>query len=123
LSVSPDGNFLAYPYDQYNGTSAPGWHVAVILTNGGGAPVKTFEVPGGIDDLRWSSDAKTLQYLLTRDGATNIWEQPLAGGGPKPLTQFTSGLIFDFNWSLDRTRLLLTRGELGSDAVLISNLR
>jgi Tol biopolymer transport system component len=110
LSVSPDGNYLAYPYDQYNGTSAPGWHLAVIPANGG-APAKTFEVPGGIGELRWSPDGKKLHYLLTRDGATNIWEQKLTGGQAKQLTGFTSGLIFNFSWSSDHTKLLLTRGQ------------
>jgi Tol biopolymer transport system component len=34
LDLSPGGRFLAYPYDQYNGTTAPGWHLAVIAANG-----------------------------------------------------------------------------------------
>jgi eukaryotic-like serine/threonine-protein kinase len=122
LSVSPDGNFLAYPYDQYNATSAPGWHLAVIPVNGG-ASARTFDVPGGIGDLRWSPDGKKLQYLLTREGATNIWEQPVTGSGAKQLTAFTSGLIFDFNWSSDHTKLLLTRGSVTSDVILLRNLR
>jgi WD40 repeat protein len=121
MSVSPEGNFLAYPYDQYNGTSAPGWHLAVIPANGD-APAKTFEVPGGIGELRWSPDGKKLQYLLTRDGATNIWEQSLTGGKAKQLTGFTSGLIFDFSWLSDHTKLLLTRGSVSSDVILLSNL-
>jgi hypothetical protein len=57
------------------------------------------EVPGWIFEnpcLRWSPDGKGLQSLVTRDGITNIWEQPLAGGKPKQLSKFTSGLIFDF---------------------------
>ena len=122
LSASPDGKFLAYPYDQYNATSAPGWHLAVILAQGG-FPVKTFEVPGGIWGASWSPDGNNIQYLLTRDGATNLWEQPVIGGTPKQLTKFTSGLIFDFNWSLDHTRLLLTRGSVSRDVILLSNLR
>jgi Tol biopolymer transport system component len=79
-------------------------------------------VPGGIDGARWSQDGNGLQYLLTRDGATNIWEQPLAGGEPKQVTKFTSGLIFDFNWSSDHTKLLLTRGSISRDVILLRNL-
>jgi Tol biopolymer transport system component len=74
-------------------------------------------------DLRWSPDGKKLHYLLTRDGATNIWEKSLRGGEAKQLTGFTSGLIFDFNWSSDHTKLLLTRGSVSSDVILLSNLR
>ena len=50
-------------------------------------------------------------------GASFQWTQASA------LTTFSSGKIFDFDWSLDGTRLLLTRGEVTGDAVLISNLR
>ena len=121
LSLSPDGKLLAYPYDQYTETGAPGWHVAVIQVNGG-APVKTFDVPGGIGELRWSPNGEKLQYLLTRAGATNIWEQPLSGGEPKQLTKFTSGLIFGFSWSSDNTHFLLTWGSISRDVILLSNL-
>jgi len=51
-----------------------------------------------------------------------IWEPPLAGGKPRRLTHFTASRIFDFNWSSDHARLLLTRGNVNSDAVLLSNL-
>ena len=45
------------------------------------------------------------------------------GHQPRQLTTFNSGQIFDFHWSLDGKRLLFTRGEISSDAVLISDLR
>jgi len=122
LSVSPDGKLLAYPYDQYTEVPSPGWNLAVIAMNGG-QPQRTFKVPGGIHDARWSPDGRDLQYLLTRAGATNIWAQALAGGDPKRLTRFASGFIFDFNWSSDHTKLLLTRGSISSDVILLRNLR
>lgn len=73
--------------------------------------------------VRWSPDGKGLQYLLTNGDATNIWEQPLAGGSPRQITRFTSGHIFDFSWSLDGKQLFMSRGEVTSDVVLLSNLR
>ena len=63
------------------------------------------------------------QRRLDADGATNVWEQPLAGGVPKQLTKFTSGEIADFNWSSDYKRLLLTRGTVSSEVVLLSRFR
>jgi Tol biopolymer transport system component len=89
----------------------------------GGAPLQTFKVLSNVSDLRWSPDGQRLQYLLTRNGVTNIWAQPLAGGEPKQFTQFTSGHIFDFDWSADGKQLLLARGDISSDVVLLSNLR
>jgi hypothetical protein len=50
-------------------------------------------------------------------------EQLLTGGAPRQVTNFTSGLIFDFAWTRDGKDLLVARGELTSDVVLISNFR
>ena len=119
VAVSPDGKFLAYPYQQYS----PPLVALAVIPAVGGPPLKTFIVPGFLGRLRYSSDGKALQYLMTRNGATNLWEQPLRGGSQKQLTQFTSGQIFDFSWSADRTRLFLTRGQSTRDVVLIGDIR
>ena len=119
LDVSPDGKMFSYPFDQYRPTA---WKIAVIPVSGGPA-MKIFDVPGGANRVRWSPAGAALQYLVTQNGATNIWEQPLAGGKPKQLTKFTSGRILDFNWSSDHRRLLLIRGDVTGDVVMLSNLR
>jgi DNA-binding winged helix-turn-helix (wHTH) protein/Tol biopolymer transport system component len=119
LSVSPDGKLLSYTFDQYRPNA---WKLA-ILSASGGPVIKIFDIPGGTDRVRWSPAGASLQYLVTQNGATNIWEQPLAGGKPKQLTKFTSGRIFDFKWSSAQRRWLLTRGDVTSDVVLLSNLR
>ncbi len=122
MSVSPNGQFIAYPFTQYSSAPAAGWALAVIPA-GGGPPIKTFHVPTGFSGTRWSLRSNGLQYMWTQNGTTNIWEQPLAGGYPKQITKFTSGRIFDFSWTADGKLLLLTRGETSSDVVLLSNLR
>jgi hypothetical protein len=53
---------------------------------------------------------------------SNIWEQPVAGGPPKPVTHFTSDGIFSYDWSRDG-RLALSRGAVQIDAVLIKNFQ
>ena len=122
LAISPDGKLLAYPYTQYGRVPSQGWRVAVMSVDGG-PPLKQFNVPGGMLGVRWSPSGKGFEYVMTQNEAANIWEQPLAGGKPKQLTRFTTGQIFDFNWSLDHTRLLLTRGDVSSDAILLGKLR
>jgi Tol biopolymer transport system component len=94
IVVSPDGKYLAYPYQQY---SPPVVELAVIASAGGPA-MKKFQVPGFMGTLRWSPDGKALDYVLTSNGASNIWEQSLSGFKPKQLTHFNSGEIFDFSW-------------------------
>ena len=93
----------------------------------GGLLVKKFDVEGdsngNIHGPRWSPNGRGLQYLLDKNGATNIWEQPLTGGPPHQLTKFTTGRIFDFRWTADGKHLLLSLGDVTSDVVLLSNLR
>src|SRR5712692_4936827 len=116
LAISPDGKLMAYRYTQYGRVPSQGWNLAVISTRGG-PPVKNFKTPGDLSQLRWSPDGTSLQYLRTTSGVSNLWEQPLSGTPPRQLTRFTSGLIFDFNWTADGTQLLLTRGSVSSDVV------
>ncbi|MGC1295829.1 MAG: hypothetical protein WA869_12410 [Alloacidobacterium sp.] len=120
VEISNDGKFLAFEWDQYK--PVPAVHLDVISSTGGSL-VKSFIVPPKVYDVRWAPDDTALQYVLTREGVGNLWEQPLSGGPPKQLTKFTSGLIFSFNWSKNHKRLLLARGSVTSDAVLLSHLR
>jgi eukaryotic-like serine/threonine-protein kinase len=119
-AISPDGKWVACFYQVTN--PAPKAGVAVIPAEGG-APIYDFVRPLGSQKMHWSPDQKSVQYLLTRHGATNVWEQPLAGGPPRPVTNFTTGHIFDFAWTHDGKQLLLAKGEETSDVVLVSNFR
>lgn len=119
IVVSPDGKYLAYPYQQY---SPPVVELAVI-PSGGGTPINKFQVPGFLGTLRWSPGGKALNYVLTSNGASNIWEQSLSGFKPKQLTHFNSGEIFDFSWTADREHILMTRGQSKRDVILLSHLR
>ena len=123
LAISPDGKLLAYPFEEYD--PVPRMRLAVIAVDGE-SPPKVLDAPGGVFgemSLSWSRDSKALQYLLTQNGATNLWQQPIAGGRPTPLTRFSSDEIFRFSWSWDRKDLLFTRGRTTSDVVLLNNLR
>jgi eukaryotic-like serine/threonine-protein kinase len=123
MRVSPDGKFLAFPFDQY--VPKPAIKLAVVPVKQGPA-IRIFDAPTGIyreSCLRWSPDGEGLQYLLTTGDVTNIWEQRLTGGAPRQVTNFTSGRIFNFNWTPDGKKMLLSRGEVKSDVVLLSNLR
>jgi Tol biopolymer transport system component/DNA-binding winged helix-turn-helix (wHTH) protein len=117
IVVSPDGKYLAYPYQQY---SPPVVELAVI-PSGGGTAINKFQVPGFLGTFRWSPDGKALHYVLTSNGASNIWEQSLSGFRPKQLTHFNLGEIFDFSWTADREHILMTRGQSKRDVVLMSH--
>jgi len=56
-------------------------------------------------------------------GVANIWRQPIAGGPPRKVPDFTQDQIFRFAYSHDGKQLALARGTQSSDVVMISNLK
>jgi hypothetical protein len=71
----------------------------------------------------WSPDGEALTYLITREGVTNIWAQPVDGSSAKPVTEFKSDLIFFYDWSRDGKKLAYARGLVTNDAVLITDAK
>jgi DNA-binding winged helix-turn-helix (wHTH) protein/Tol biopolymer transport system component len=124
ICVSPDGKLLAYLYEETDPKPVARFEVLEIE---GGRPIRLLPGPVGRPiglhrDVTWSPDGKSLHYLATRDDVTNIWAQPLAGGEPHQLTNFTSGEIQRFSWTSDN-KLLVARWEFDTDVVLLSNFR
>jgi dipeptidyl aminopeptidase/acylaminoacyl peptidase len=118
--VSPDETLLAVGYQA--GSPVPVLKFGVVPASGGSLRFVS-QVRIGGTTLRWSPNGKGLQYLLTRSGATNVWEQPLTSGDPHQVAKFSSGRIFSFAWSRDGKQLLLSKGNESSDVILISNFR
>jgi Tol biopolymer transport system component len=73
------------------------------------------------DEEKRTADGRALSMVETRDGVDNIWNHPLSGEPPKQLTNFSSGQILGFEWSLDGKQLAVARASLSSDVVLINN--
>ena len=67
-------------------------------------------------------DGHAVSFVNTVSGMDNIWEQPVAGGPPQPVTHFTSDRIFCYDW-LHEGRLAFSRGTDQTDAVLIKNFQ
>jgi DNA-binding winged helix-turn-helix (wHTH) protein/Tol biopolymer transport system component len=72
---------------------------------------------------RWTPDGKSVAYIVTEKGVSNIWLHPIRGGEPKPLTDFTTASIYNFAYSTDGSRLFVARCQQIRDAVLIQNIR
>ena len=88
-------------------------------------PVKLYKPPGALSysaGLAWTPDSRGVTYVSTRDGVSNIWEQPIDGSPPRQLTDFKSDLISSFAWSR-KGNLVCTRGAVANDVILITNLR
>ena len=110
---SPEGRMIA---GHYNSREPRGERTAVVPLDGG--PPRLF--PHVTIDAEWSADGKSLLYLVARDGSTNLWRQPIAGGPAVPLTRFSDERIFRFSASPDQKRWAIVRGNIASDVVLLS---
>jgi len=118
--ISPDGKLIVY-LALPSAISKP--NQMKVIPFGGGTPIYQFDWPAAAGDPHWAPDGKAVEYVLTREGISNIWEQKLTGGPPKQITNFMSGLIFAFDWSRDGKQLALARGSQSSNVILISNFR
>lgn len=94
-----------------------------MIPSRGGPLIRDFTARGFINILHWSPDGRSLQYLVTSDGITNLWDQPFSGAPARQITAFKAGQIFDFSWTHDGKHLLLTRGSSNSDVVLLEDRR
>lgn len=114
--VSPDGKLLAYHFLD-DATKRP----KISITTFDGALIKTLDMPVTSNRVfHWAHDGRALVYIDTRGGVSNLWNQPLDGGAPRRITDFTSDLIYRFAYSPDGRGLALARGNMTSDAVMIS---
>jgi eukaryotic-like serine/threonine-protein kinase len=126
LAFSPDGKRIAYLAVPQNPNSRSGSQPnrLMVIAFDGGTLLHQFDWPGtSAGEPRWAPAGGAIDYVLTRNGVSNIWRQNLAGGTPKQITNFESGQIFDFDWSRDGKQLALTRGNESSDVILITNFR
>jgi Tol biopolymer transport system component len=120
-SVSPDGTTIACLYfDERAGR----WIVALISVEGG-EPIKFFNDLSTPDWslLQWTTDGRGLAYINTKDGASNIWVQPVGGGPSEKLTNFKEDRIYRFAWSRDGEQIAFDRGLDVTDIVLVSDFR
>jgi Tol biopolymer transport system component len=120
IAISPDDKMAAVHFWGKNPNSPS---VMAAIPAQGGAPLAQFDAPPGMFGLAWSPDSKALEYVLTRNGVANLWDQPLKGGPARQITHFNSNWILDFAWSLDGKQLVLSRGKANSNVVLISNFQ
>jgi serine/threonine protein kinase len=120
IAFSPDDTMVAV---HLWGKTATSPSVLAAVPSQGGEPLYHFDAPAGMFGLSWSPDSKSFQYVLTRGGVSNLWEQPLKGEPARQVTHFKAETIFDFAWSHDGRQLALARGNRNSNVVLISNFQ
>jgi Tol biopolymer transport system component/DNA-binding winged helix-turn-helix (wHTH) protein len=117
-SFSPDGRFLACVTEDDR--------KVLLLSPEGGEKVRSFDLPpyAGVNfGVRWKPDSSGFAYIRSDKDCSNLWVQSLNDGSLKQLTDFTSGIIYNFAFSTDGTRIFLGRGYPAQDAFLIKNFQ
>jgi Tol biopolymer transport system component/DNA-binding winged helix-turn-helix (wHTH) protein len=110
---SPDGRYVSY--------IGPDETIGVV-TAPDGVSVATFrpqQSPVLNIGARWTPDGKALAYIVRQRSVGNIWLQPLDGSEPKPMTNFSSGEIYNFAFSVDGKEIILARGYPSRNALLM----
>jgi eukaryotic-like serine/threonine-protein kinase len=119
---SRDGKLMFYASQMVEGATMRS-KIVVTSVDDQKTALYTFDTPYGMQAPRFTPDGKAIAFRLTRNRATNIWELPLTGSVPVPLTKFPSGDMFAFSWSWDGKQLAFSRGQLKTDVIMMSNFR
>jgi len=69
--------------------------------------------------VQFAPDGKAVVYSFANKGVDNLWRQPLDGSAGKQITNFDSEFIPQFRYSMDGSRLALSRGHTDSDVVMV----
>ena len=122
-SVSPDGKWLLCRLRSTT-PGVPLWRTAILPMNGKSQP-RYFTAPrsGGPPTTQWHPNGRAFLYVDFISDIANIWIQDIDGGEPRQLTFFESGEIYSFALAPDGNRMVITRGQGTSDAMLVRDFR
>lgn len=103
--LSPDGKQLAYTITYYNLQENKGTTNLYVVSTDGGEPVKLTDETGSESAPQWSLNGKTLYFLSTRGGSSQIWAINPDGTDMKQVSSI-DGDISGFNVSPDGSKLV-----------------
>jgi Tol biopolymer transport system component len=123
-NLSKDGKYLAFTSQSFNRQNLEFknlFKLSGVKENNIGKIEKEIDMDLGWN-YRWSPDNKAITFL-GQQGVPNLFNAPLStpGSSPKQLTNFNSGVILNFDWSRDGKRLIIVRGIINSDLILIKD--
>lgn len=117
-TYSPDGSLISCV------SSVKG--EIVIVSAADGAEVERHPLPVFATwnfGIGWTADGSGLVYIGNEKGTSNLWVLPRDGAKARPLTNFTSGIIYRYAFTPDGSKIYISRGYPTQDAILIKNFR
>jgi Tol biopolymer transport system component len=121
-SISRDDRMLAvYGTVIDKATSTYKNSIAIVNTASLNAPPVVLPAdPRITSGVQFTPDGQAIVYAISgENNVGNLWLQPLDGKPGRQLTNFPAEQIFSFGWSPDGKKLLVGRGHVESDVVLL----
>ncbi len=119
--VSPDGERIAF---YCRGAEDDNHKICIASFETGETEIEFEAEPSyGGSILRWTPDGQSLLINTVPRDRANLYRQPLDGSEPVKLTDFDDRRMYWFELAPDGNTLIVARGELSRDAVLIQNFR
>ena len=106
--VSPDGKWVAYSVSTPDLDANRGASNVWIVPTAGGASLQLTQSEHDSSPV-WSPDGKTIAFLSSRSGDSQIYLLSMDGGEAKPLTHFSTGAD-NLKWSPDGKTIAFTSG-------------
>jgi serine/threonine protein kinase len=120
-AISNDGTRLAF---LYHDLEQEAFKVGVTSIDGGEREAEIDGVQFSTQTiLRWADGDEALLTNFVAGDRANIWRFPLDGSQPVRLTDFPDQRAVNFDYSPDGKALVVARGILTRDAVLIENFQ
>lgn len=123
-AISPDGMWIAGFYDDHLLTTQTLPSSIAVISSSGGQPAKVFPISQSVvlgGGLRWSHDSRQLNYIQQGSDGDNIFSLLVDTGGSRQVTHLRGERIFSFDWSPDGKELVLSRGILERDVVVVED--
>lgn len=121
--VSPNGKFLAcfYPHNGLPANqNAPLKLTILSLTDA--SIIRQFDIFSNGSQISWTPDSNSISYIAQIDGVSSVLVQEITGGMPQKVHTSPNEEIFSHHWSIDGENLIMEKGSIINDIVLIKSL-
>jgi Tol biopolymer transport system component len=96
--------------------------VLTMVPAEGGKPKALFDLQDEADNvIKMRPRSNDISYIATIEGVSNIYVRSLDGGPARKYTDFNDYMITQFAWTSDGTSLVVSRGDIRSDVVIITD--
>lgn len=122
LTLSADGKYIACNNWRNQSNIDLETHNAeiVVFSTENKDDIEFYPVKFNPPALRFSPDNTAIEFVTDFEQGTQIMRLVLGESEPKPILQMPKDSIFNFAWSKDGKKIVLSRGEQYRDAILLS---